>query len=136
MANEWYSAGLAFRCTRCGNCCTGAPGVVWVTDEELAALAEFKGEDVAQFEGVYTRMVGPRRSLRERANGDCVFWDRTAGCTVYPVRPRQCQSWPFWQSTVATPQDWEETRGRCPGAGQGDLISVEEITQRINLIRI
>ena len=28
---EWYRDGLRFECTRCGACCTGAPGYVWVT---------------------------------------------------------------------------------------------------------
>ena len=35
----WYQDGLAFECTRCGACCTGAPGYVWVNDEEIARLA-------------------------------------------------------------------------------------------------
>jgi uncharacterized protein len=136
MSNPWYEEGLAFRCTRCGNCCTGAPGVVWVDDEELRAIADHRGEEVGMVERLFTRLVGGRRSLRERANGDCVFWDREAGCTVYPVRPRQCRTWPFWESTVATPESWEETRQRCPGAGQGDLISSEEIARRIRVIRM
>ncbi len=40
----WYQDGLRFTCTMCGKCCTGDPGYVWVTDEELAALAKFLGE--------------------------------------------------------------------------------------------
>jgi uncharacterized protein len=136
MPEPWYTDGLAFRCTRCGNCCTGAPGFVWVSSGELAAIAKFRGETFEEAEGLHTRPCGKRRSLRERANGDCVFWDREAGCTIYPVRPKQCRTWPFWHSNVATPETWEDTRQRCPGAGQGELISVEEITRRINVIRI
>jgi Fe-S-cluster containining protein len=132
----WYADGLAFRCTRCGNCCRGAPGYVWVTPEEVQALAQYRGENLDDFEGLYTRAVGNRRTLREKANGDCVFWDREDGCTVYPVRPRQCRTWPFWESNVATPADWEETCQACPGAGQGELIPVEEITRRIKVIRL
>jgi uncharacterized protein len=136
MSEPWYVEGLAFCCTRCGNCCTGAPGFVWLTSGELAGIAKLRGETIEDVERLYTRVSGKRRSLRERANGDCVFWDRQAGCTVYQVRPRQCRTWPFWHSNVATPEAWEETRQRCPGAGQGELISVEEITRRINVIRI
>jgi Fe-S-cluster containining protein len=136
MPEPWYADGLAFRCTRCGNCCTGQPGTVWVDDEELRALAEYRNEEVQELEGLYTRMVLGRRSLRERSNGDCVFWDREAGCTVYPVRPRQCQTWPFWASNLASPETWAETRQVCPGAGQGELIPAEEITRRMNVIRI
>ena len=132
----WYRDGLRFRCTRCGHCCTGAPGYVWVTEEDLERIAAFRGEPAEVVARLYARPVGKRRSLREKANGDCVFYDRTAGCTVYPVRPPQCRSWPFWESNVATPEDWERTCADCPGAGQGDLISAEEITRNLNLIRL
>src|SRR5436309_15667037 len=89
MTEPWYQDGLRFRCTRCGHCCTGAPGYVWVNDEELAAIAEFRGENLDETRGLYSQAVdGRRRSLREKANGDCVFYDRQQGCTIYPVRPR------------------------------------------------
>lgn len=132
----WYHEGLRFRCTRCGQCCTGAPGFVWVNKEEVAAIAEFRSEPLEQFEQLYCRPEGARRSLRERENGDCIFLDKNKGCTIYPVRPRQCRTWPFWESNVATPQAWEHTCQICPGSGQGDLISAEEITQRLRVIKL
>jgi hypothetical protein len=136
MSDPWYQDGLRFRCTRCGHCCTGAPGFVWVTAEELEAIAQHRGEPPEQTEGLFTRTVGRRRSLREKANGDCIFFDRTEGCTIYPVRPEQCQTWPFWESNVVTPEAWRQTCEICPGSGKGDLISSEEITRRLNVIRI
>ena len=33
-------------------------------------------------------MTSSGRTLREKGNGDCVFYDREQGCTVYEVRPR------------------------------------------------
>src|SRR5262245_37194775 len=136
MSDPWYHDGLRFRCTRCGNCCTGEPGYVWVNDEELAAISEFRQESLEETSGLYTRQVGRRVSLREKANGDCVFYDRARGCTIYPVRPRQCRTWPFWESNLVTPQAWQNTCEVCPGAGQGELISSEEISRRLQLIRI
>jgi uncharacterized protein len=136
MTEPWYQKGLAFECTRCGNCCTGAPGYVWVTDDDIQDIATFRGESLAQTTGLYTRLASGRRSLRERANGDCVFWDRQAGCTVYPVRPSQCRTWPFWASHVVTPEAWDEVQQVCPGAGRGELISAEEITRRISITRL
>jgi Fe-S-cluster containining protein len=135
-SDPWYKDGLRFRCTRCGNCCTGPPGFVWVNDTELAAIAHFRHESLAETTSVYTRPVGRERSLREKSNGDCVFYDRKHGCTIYPVRPRQCRTWPFWDSNVATPEDWQRTCETCPGSGHGDLISVEEITERLRVIRL
>jgi len=136
MDEPWYQDGLRFRCTRCGNCCTGAPGFVWVNEDEIADIAEYREEQLADVEGFYVRWVGRRRSLRERVNGDCTFFDRDAGCTIYPVRPRQCRTWPFWESNLRAPGDWRRTCEVCPGAGQGDLISAEEITRRLNVIKL
>jgi Fe-S-cluster containining protein len=123
----WYQDGLAFECTRCGACCTGAPGYVWVNAEEIARLAEHRGETVDDFSRRYVRRVGARYSLIEKPGGDCVFWDRSAGCTVYPARPVQCQTWPFWPENLESPADWERVRGGCPGAGNGPLFTVEQI---------
>lgn len=136
MSQPWYADGLRFACTQCGNCCTGAPGFVWVTDEEIKALAEFRGEPEEEVFGLYTRREGARRSLREKLNGDCVFYDRQAGCTVYPVRPRQCRTWPFWEQNTRTPADWDRAAADCPGCNRGELIPAEEITRRVKVIRI
>ena len=136
MPEPWYQDGLRFRCTRCGNCCTGNPGFVWVNAEEIAALAAFLDEPRDEFVDFHTRRAPGGRSLREKANGDCIFYDRAKGCTVYPARPRQCRTWPFWESTVADAEAWQKTCETCPGAGQGELIPVEEITRRVTVIRL
>ena len=136
MSEPWYRDGLRFRCTRCGDCCTGEPGNVWVTDEEIAAIAAFRGETIEEVRGLYTRQGHRGRSLREKENGDCVFFERGAGCTIYPARPAQCRTWPFWESNVASPDAWRQTCAVCPGSGQGELITAEEITRRIKVIRL
>lgn len=136
MSELWYRDGLRFGCTRCGNCCTGEPGYVWVNEAELIAIAEFRQEPLEEVTGLYSYQVGKRRSLREKLNGECVFYERESGCTIYSVRPRQCRTWPFWESNVATPEAWEATCKVCPGSGHGQLISAEEITRRVKVIRL
>jgi Fe-S-cluster containining protein len=135
-SEPWYHAGLRFRCTRCGHCCTGEPGFVWVGDADIAAIAAFRGETVEEVTGLCTKRTPRGVSLREKANGDCVFYDLEQGCTIYPVRPPQCCTWPFWESNVATPEDWQHTCEVCPGSGKGELIPVEEITSRLKVIRL
>lgn len=135
-ADPWYADGLRFTCTQCGKCCTGAPGYVWVDDAEVAALAKARGEPVREFVAVYTRAARGKRTLREKENGDCVFWEAGRGCTVYPVRPRQCRTWPFWESNVETPEAWDRAVEICPGSGGGELIPAEEITRRVNVIKM
>lgn len=136
MADPWYRNGLRFECTRCGKCCAGFPGFVWVDDDELQRIAKFRGEPLVEVAGLFTRFINGKRSLREKQNHDCVFYDANEGCTIYPARPRQCRTWPFWESTVVTPAAWEETQTSCPGAGHGKLISAEEITRRIKVIKL
>jgi uncharacterized protein len=125
--SPWYRDGLCFECTRCGACCRGAPGFVWVDSDELARLAAYRNEPLEQFSRKYLRQVGNRYSLIEKPNGDCIFWEKTEGCTVYPARPAQCQTWPFWPENVETPDAWNDVKTTCPGSGRGQWFSLEEI---------
>lgn len=136
-SQPWYSDGLKFKCTGCGDCCTGAPGYVWLNTADTAALADEVGLSVAEFERRYVRYVGVRKSLKERKNYDCVFLDgKTRKCTVYQARPRQCRTWPFWDSNLRTPETWAATCEVCPGSGTGKLYQLEEIEEQRTAIRV
>lgn len=138
MTDRWYANGLRFECTQCGDCCTGSPGFVWVNQEEIVALAKAAGiDDVDEFERLYVRKVGIRKSLREFPNGDCVFFDSDRRrCQVYEVRPRQCRTWPFWESNLKDEEAWQLTCEVCPGSGNGRLYSIEEIDQQRRVMRV
>jgi uncharacterized protein len=133
----WYADGLRFKCTGCGDCCTGAPGYVWVNQAEIDALATRLGMAVEDFERKYVRDVGVRRTLKELKNYDCVFLDaKTRKCTVYEDRPRQCRTWPFWNSNLKSPETWQQTCEVCPGSGHGKLYSIETIEEHRGVINI
>ncbi|SVD13094.1 uncharacterized protein METZ01_LOCUS365948 [marine metagenome] len=124
-SKPWYREGLSFSCTRCGDCCTGVPGYVWVEPTEIEALAKHLGLSVDSFGERYLRKVGRRYSLIEKPGGDCVFFDK--GCSVYPARPTQCRTFPFWRGNLKSERAWDEIADECPGIGQGKLFPVEEI---------
>ena len=133
----WYEDGLRFKCTACGDCCTGAPGYVWVNQAEIDALAAQLEISPGDFEAQFVRHIGIRRSLVEYENGDCVFFDnRSRKCRVYENRPRQCRTWPFWKSNLRTPQAWEETCQVCPGSGKGKLYQLEVIEKQAAVISV
>jgi Fe-S-cluster containining protein len=137
LQQPWYKDGLRFKCTGCGDCCTGAPGFVWVNNDEIAALAAEVGVDEEEFEDRYVRTIGVRKSLNELDNYDCVFLDGTTRkCTVYSARPRQCRTWPFWDSNVRTPENWAATCEVCPGSGVGKLYQLDAIEAQKAIIRI
>lgn len=125
MPDIWYREGLRFECTQCGDCCTGDPGYVWVTPEEAERLARFLDLSLPEFRTKYLRRARGRQSLVERANGDCVFYN--GGCTVYPARPRQCRTFPFWPENLADRGAWESAGDGCPGIGRGRHYSIDDI---------
>ena len=133
----WYAAGLAFDCLGCGDCCAGPEeGYVWVSQDEIAAIAEHLSISPAELWRRYVRKAGGRCSLVERpGNHDCIFLDDDAGgrkCSIYPVRPLQCRTWPFWTSNLASPNTWAMAGARCPGINRGRAFSFDEIKDRLN----
>lgn len=122
---NWYSNGLKFECTKCGKCCTGSPGYVWLTIPEIYRIAEFLGIRDHELVRDYVRKVGERLSLIEKPNGECIFYED--GCKIYPVRPTQCRTFPFWPEALQSPAAWEEYARDCEGMNQGKLYTLEEI---------
>ena len=134
---EWYTDGLRFKCTQCGNCCTGPPGYVWFNEAEGRAMAKAMGETEASFLKTHAKQVRGKWTLREirtEHGMDCVLLDREsvpgkALCSVYQARPAQCGGWPFWPENLASRQAWEDVKRTtpCPGMNEGPLIPVSQI---------
>jgi uncharacterized protein len=147
-AEPWYSSGLRFACTQCGNCCSGPPGFVWISGEEIGRLAEYLGISRRETTERYCRKMFGRWSLKESKNPrhgghDCVFLkdgpaEQVDGkvahgrrvCSIYPVRPQQCRTWPFWKHNLSSAQAWEHAARKCPGMGQGEVVDRATIEER------
>jgi Fe-S-cluster containining protein len=139
--SSWYAAGLAFECIGCGKCCAGPEeGYVWVTSDEIAAIAKHLDVDEDCILSKYIRKVGRRYALVERpGNKDCIFLKpRPQGgknCEIYPVRPTQCQTWPFWPANLSSPNAWALANLRCGGINRGKILSYDEIEARRKITR-
>ena len=135
---KWYMTGLAFECQECGRCCAGPEeGYVWVTPDDIDAIAKQLNLTNQQMREQYVRKVGKRYSLVEsRKNHDCVFLKPNgkggSGCSIYQVRPSQCRTWPFWHSNLRDPETWAFAQTRCIGMNRGALHSCEEIEAKRN----
>lgn len=146
-ARPWYAEGLQFTCSQCGNCCTGAPGYVWISDVEIRRLADHLKLSEREVIRRYCRKIGQRYSLKENRNHrgdyDCIFLKEIPVpasdgngeqvvhskrvCEIYHVRPLQCRTWPFWDGNLASPAAWENSTKRCPGMGRGRSFRFDEI---------
>ncbi|MCF8080086.1 MAG: YkgJ family cysteine cluster protein [Desulfobacterales bacterium] len=125
----FFDAGIRFECQRCGACCTGEPGTIYAAVDEIDAIAAYL--DIST-EALKTRYGYPYRdsiSFREEADGRCCFYEN--GCRIYPVRPRQCSTYPFWFDIMRSKQRWQKAACHCPGVGRGRRFSREEILTRI-----
>jgi uncharacterized protein len=128
----WYVAGLRFQCAQCGNCCAGPnEGYIWATAEELAAIAEFLKMPVKDLRRRYVERVGSRTTIVEDLQTkDCIFLQTLEGerrCVIYPVRPTQCRTWPFWAANLTEPDAWNHAAQRCSGINRGRIYTYEQI---------
>lgn len=124
----WFSRGLRFTCiANCGQCCSGAPGYVWLTEDEIKAIATRLGCTRNAMATTYLRIASGKVSLREQPNGDCVFLVRPGmGCSIYADRPTQCRTFPFWPEVLRSPERWEDETDYCPGVGKGRLYCADD----------
>lgn len=104
-------------CGSCpGNCCRGREGYIWVTVEDIARQAAYLQMAPEDFTREYVRRAEGRFSLQERkSDGEylcCFFNPDERRCLIYPVRPNQCRTFPFWESFRTDPADVLE---ECPG---------------------
>ena len=90
-------------CATCeGRCCTGESGYIYVTKEEIKAIAEVLNIDINEL-----------KEFKHNDSYECIFYDRESnGCRVYNARPSQCKTFPFW-NYYKTKVD--ELKQECPG---------------------
>lgn len=121
----FFDAGIRFECQRCGACCTGDPGVVRINNQEIQSVADFLEMLPSELIRLHLRPIDGGFSIVEEADGRCRFFDQ--GCLIYPVRPFQCRTFPFWFNLMRSSRQWQQVLKECPGIGFGELYTRERI---------
>lgn len=133
----WYHNGLSFKCTECGKCCTGSPGYAWVSEQEIENIAGFLNITIREFGQRYLRYVDGKYSLRENKRGDgnydCVFL-KDKKCEIYPARPKQCRTFPWWSRNLKSKEEWEKAGEYCEGINhkEAPVVPFEVIQQNVD----
>jgi Fe-S-cluster containining protein len=144
-APKWFdksSTPLSFECVACGKCCRG-PTNVFINQEEAAAIADHLKMSKLKFMNKYTedRLLKTNQPIDDDnvtdASGDvvislkskpsstqqagsydkeeCVFLDANNKCSIYPVRPTGCRTYPYWPNIVMGEAEWTAEASRCDG---------------------
>lgn len=101
-----------FNCRKCGDCCKGYGGT-FITEKEIETIAAYIREDFETFVKNYCRISGGKKILAQAKNMYCIFWDGV--CTIHPVKPRMCKTWPFLESILVDIGNWHIMASLCPG---------------------
>jgi len=128
----WYAEGLRFACQPdCGRCCSNHDdyAYVYLSEEDAEALAAHLGLDQATFRERWTE-VDDGDLVLSMGQEACPFLDG-ARCTVYQARPTQCRTFPFWKENLRRRRDWEKLKTFCPGIGQGEVLPLLQISERV-----
>jgi uncharacterized protein len=128
----FFDAGIHFACRRCGDCCTGDPGVVQVNVTAIADIAAYLGMPVSAVIDAFLYPWENGHGIRETDDGRCLFYED--GCRIYPVRPQQCRTFPFWFANLRSEARWDQIHSQCTGIGTGRLYTKNEILDILALM--
>lgn len=139
-ANSYLSplvSGKRFCCTECGKCCCGA-GEVWCNDTEAIALSRLlnieKNHFLSTYCKSYTRRPGWYLIKRKSGTGECIFLHSDSKtCSVYPQRPTQCSTYPFWPELMSDAAWNAEAESVCEGINHQDaqIVDAREATEKL-----
>ena len=96
---------------------------------EIKTMADYMHQSVADFTAEFLYPFKDSYSIKEDDQGRCRFFND--GCTLYPIRPLQCRTFPFWFANMRSEQRWQRIARQCPGIGTGRLYSRAQILEII-----
>jgi Fe-S-cluster containining protein len=126
LSGKFYTSGLRFECTLCGNCCRLPGGSVEVSEEEIVKMALNLKMAVVDFCQRYCIPDSGSWKLQEQEDGACIFL-KDRQCVIYGARPLQCRTFPFWPEYLKSSYRWKYVKEICPGVDRGKYYDPQEI---------
>ena len=65
--------------------------------------------------------------------GRCTFLQKDNTCSIYAVRPLQCQTYPYWPEIMISKTLWDNEAVRCEGINTGQRVEAEHIEKQLSL---
>ena len=125
----WFDEGLQFGCTGCGACCRthGEYAYVYLSDKDVDVIAGYLNMSRPDFLIAHCATDETGQIHFKETTNDCVFLSSQNRCRIYPVRPKQCATWPFWTENLDKFTWHAKIMACCNGIGTGRRYSREEV---------
>jgi Fe-S-cluster containining protein len=133
MRPFYETVDLHFSCTGCGRCCaTAGDYYVFLSRAEAERIRIHLGLSAGWFRRRYLdRLADGDLVLAGTAGDACIFLGEDRRCRIYPVRPVQCRTYPFWPELVTTGRAWRREQRRCEGVGRGAAVPLSRIRRAV-----
>jgi Fe-S-cluster containining protein len=103
---------------------------VFLDDDEAEGIRAHLGLSRGWFRRHYLKRLPEGDVVASwQSDGRCVFLDARGECSIYPVRPLQCRTYPFWPEIVRRQRDWQRESRRCEGINRGAAMSVTRVRE-------
>jgi Fe-S-cluster containining protein len=123
-----YPVNIRWQCIRCHTCCGDTKQHtrhVRMLDTEVKAISRLTGLNPRSFCVTLDSIEPYRSEMLKQASGDCIFL-KGPSCVIYNERPLTCKFYPFYLEEHSIGNIvFDLTSEKCPGLGQGPLLSTE-----------
>lgn len=126
---------LRFDCSRCGRCCIAVNDhYVFMSETEAERIRDYLDLSRRWFRRRYLeRLEEGDLVAASEGDGRCVFLEIDGRCRIYPVRPVQCRTYPFWPEVVQYKAAWQRESRRCEGINRGPEVPVGRIRRMVKI---
>lgn len=101
--------------------------------EETERIAGFLGKALEDFIIEYCVIRGNRVEMKV-VEGHCIFFTNKGLCSIHPVKPGPCRTWPLHPSILSDRAAWQAIHSDCPGFARD--VSHEEVCALIKSQKI
>ncbi|MGC2210821.1 MAG: YkgJ family cysteine cluster protein [Candidatus Korobacteraceae bacterium] len=119
---------MRFQCQPGCIACCEQKGFVYLTCDDISRLAEHLEITCAEFRRRYLCGTAPLLRFRKQRHKQCPFL-LADGCSVHPIKPLQCRSFPYWPELLASAGERREAATYCPGMNKGPLVNLTLASQ-------
>ncbi len=104
-------------CNDCDAFCCKGEGHVFLDENDIERISNHLHLNREEFLKLYTKRAEYINrvsliSIKTMGETRCVFLNKDNRCEIYPVRPKQCKSFPFWENLKGKNVDFVRTL--CP----------------------